>query len=170
MHLVLKRPEIVEKAAIIDICPQAYTLDKQTMHRSLSEYILTTPLQNFHRRQEIHRAVREYFSTEEEVQILLKNIRKTPQGYEWKVNAKAIRENLSSLLDWNIPDIRSPYQAEILFIKAEHSDYLPEKITEATRYYFPKARQKTIPEATHRIHADQPLRLVHTLSDYFLTP
>lgn len=115
MHLVLKRPEIVEKAAIIDICPQAYTLDRQTMHRSLSEYILTTPLQNFHRRQEIHRAVREYFSTEEEVQILLKNIRKTPQGYEWKVNAKAIRENLSSLLDWNIPDIRSPYQAEILF-------------------------------------------------------
>lgn len=112
------------------------------MHRSLSEYILTTPLQNFHRRQEIHRAVREYFSTEEEVQILLKNIRKTPQGYEWKVNAKAIRENLSSLLDWNIPDIRSPYQAEILFIKAEHSDYLPEKITEATRYYFPKAPAK----------------------------
>ena len=55
MHLVLKRPEIVEKAAIIDICPQAYTLDRQTMHRSLSEYILTTPLQNFHRRQEIHR-------------------------------------------------------------------------------------------------------------------
>lgn len=170
MHLVLKRPEIVEKAAIIDICPQAYTLDKQTMHRSLSEYILTTPLQNFHRRQEIHRAVREYFSTEEEVQILLKNIRKTPQGYEWKVNAKAIRENLSSLLDWNIPDIRSPYQAEILFIKAGHSDYLPEKITEATRYYFPKARQKTIPEATHRIHVDQPLRLAHTLSDYFLAP
>ena len=117
MHLVLKRPEIVEKAAIIDICPQTYTLDRQTMHRNLSEYILTTPLQNFHRRQEIHRAVREYFSTEEEVQILLKNIRKTPQGYEWKVNAKAIRENLSSLLDWNIPDIRSPYQAEILFIK-----------------------------------------------------
>ena len=116
MHLVLKRPEIVEKAAIIDICPQTYTLDRQTMHRNLSEYILTTPLQNFHRRQEIHRAVREYFSTEEEVQILLKNIRKTPQGYEWKVNAKAIRENLSSLLDWNIPDIRSPYQAEILFI------------------------------------------------------
>ena len=101
---------------------------------------------------------------------MLKNIRKTPQGYEWKVNAKAIRENLSSLLDWNIPDIRSPYQAEILFIKAEHSDYLPEKITEATRYYFPKARQKTIPEATHRIHVDQPLRLAHTLSDYFLAP
>ena len=169
-HLVLKRPEIVEKAAIIDICPQAYTLDRQTMHRSLSEYILTTPLQNFHRRQEIHRAVREYFSTEEEVQILLKNIRKTPQGYEWKVNAKAIRENLSSLLDWNIPDIRSPYQAEILFIKAGHSDYLPEKITEATRYYFPKARQKTIPEATHRIHVVQPLRLAHMLSDYFLAP
>lgn len=131
---------------------------------------LTTPLQNFHRRQEIHRAVREYFSTEEEVQILLKNIRKTPQGYEWKVNAKAIRENLSSLLDWNIPDIRSPYQAEILFIKAEHSDYLPEKITEATRYYFPKAPAKTIPEATHRIHVDQPLRLAHMLSDYFLAP
>ena len=150
MHLVLKRPEIVEKAAIIDICPQTYTLDRQTMHRNLSEYILTTPLQNFHRRQEIHRAVREYFSTEEEVQILLKNIRKTPQGYEWKVNAKAIRE--------------------ILFIKAGHSDYLPEKITEATRYYFPKARQKTIPEATHRIHVDQPLRLAHTLSDYFLAP
>ena len=42
MHLVLKRPEIVEKAAIIDICPQTYTLDRQTMHRSLSEYILTT--------------------------------------------------------------------------------------------------------------------------------
>ncbi|MFR6381604.1 MAG: alpha/beta fold hydrolase [Odoribacter splanchnicus] len=73
-------------------------------------------------------------------------------------------------MDWNIPDIRSPYQAEILFIKAGHSDYLPEKITEATRYYFPKARQKTIPEATHRIHVDQPLRLAHTLSDYFLAP
>ena len=142
MHLVLKRPEIVEKAAIIDICPQAYTLDRQTMHRSLSEYILTTPLQNFHRRQEIHRAVREYFSTEEEVQILLKNIRKTPQGYEWKVNAKAIRENLSSLLDWNIPDIRSPYQAEILFIKAGHSDYLPEKIT---RSYYMLATFDRIP-------------------------
>ncbi|NUN82680.1 hypothetical protein HUV04_07770 [Odoribacter splanchnicus] len=74
------------------------------------------------------------------------------------------------MLDWNIPDIRSPYQAEILFIKAGHSDYLPEKITEATRYYFPKARQKTIPEATHRIHVDQPLRLAHMLSDYFLAP
>lgn len=170
MYLALKQPEIIEKAAIIDICPQTYTLDRHTMHRDLSKYILNTPLQNFHRRQDIHQMIREYFSTEEEVQILLKNIRKTSQGYEWKVNAKAILENLPSLLEWNTPEICSLYQAEILFIKAEYSDYLPEKITEDTRRYFPKARQKMIQETTHQIHADQPFRLANALSDYFLAP
>lgn len=170
MHLLLKRPGIAEKAAIIDICPQAYSPDSHTMHRRLSEYMLNTPLRHFQRRQEIHQAVRECFSTEEEIQIILKNIRKTSIGYEWKVNAQAIQANLSFLMDWNLPDIQAPYPSEILFIKAGHSDYLPEKMTDATKRYFPKARQTTIPDATHRIHVDQPARLAHTLSDFFLAP
>lgn len=162
MHLLLKKPEIAAKAAILDISPQNYPIS--SIHRKLLEFILATPLERFHHRTELHKYIRQAFSSDECYQILLKNIRKISSGFEWKINATALYNNLQELSAWCLPTIQ--YHAPILFLRGENSDYIRQ--TNLIRLYFPTAQLTVIPQASHRIHVDNPTFLVQTLSNFFL--
>lgn len=162
MHFLLKTPGIAAKAAILDISPQNYPTS--FIHRKLLEFILATPLKRFHHRTELHKYIRQAFSSDECYQILLKNIRKTSSGFEWKINATALHNNLQELSAWCLPTLQ--YHAPILFIRGENSDYIRQ--TNLIRLYFPAAQLTVIPQASHRIHVDNPTFLVQTLSNFFL--
>lgn len=162
MHLLLKTPGIAEKAAVLDISPQDYPVS--SIHRKLLEFILATPLSGFHHRMEVHKYIRQAFSSEECYQILLKNIRKTSFGFEWKVNAIALHDNLQELSAWSLPTTQ--YYAPILFVRGENSDYI--RSTNPIHLNFPAAKLMVIPQASHRVHVDNPTFLVQTLSNFFL--
>lgn len=170
MLLLLKRPEIVKKAAIIDILPQAYqTISHQNRHRQLLNFMITSSLNSYPNLESIGAMIRKTFPEEAYYQLLMKNIAKITGKYEWKINASALLKNLNSLLDWPTLQSYTSYTTPVLFIRGEYSDYCPERLPDTTRKLFPHATLTTIPQATHRIHADAPIHLAQTLKTFFLS-
>lgn len=166
MTLLLQKPEIAEKAIVIDTGP--YPAPQEHIHQEIADFMLAHPLEHYRKYSEITALIRNSFSDEQTVQLFLKNIRKKAPCYEWKVNAAVLREYLPYLCDWQIssPDT---YKQEILFIKGELSDYIPSDSLSEILRYFPTAQLKTIPHASHRIHADRPEKLAEILTDFFLS-
>lgn len=169
MYLLLKQPEIAKKAVVIDICPKNYITDLSGLHTRLLNYIETTSLKNFQKRTEIHTDIRAHFTREAEYQILFKNLRKGGKGYTWKINSDAIINHFDALMSWPIATSNAIYTSEILFIKAEYSNYLAKEITAEIKHYFPAARQILLPNTSHFIHVDQPQGLANLLSNFFLS-
>lgn len=168
MLLLLKQPEIAEKAAIIDICPKDYPAT-DSFHLSIMDFISKFPLHNFHQRHEIHQAIRLHFPDEQLCQLLFKNICKTDKGYSWKINVPVITKHLPQLLSWPLLPKQATYPFPILFIRGELSDYITPVDLPLIRSYFPAATLTTIPSASHRIHADNPILLSQAIADFFLS-
>lgn len=168
MLLLLKKPELVQKAAILDIAPKTYTLNENNLHIRLLNFIRTFPIASYRKRTEIQEQIRLFFPSEEMIcQILFKNLRKTPSGIAWKMNWPVIHKKLPELISWPFftPHV---YSQPLLFIKGCLSDYLEEQDLSLIHAYFPQAILQAIPEATHQIHADQPQLLAQTLIHFFL--
>lgn len=168
MVLLLKRPEIVRKAAIIDICPKAYTSGPDPIHQPLISFINRFPLSSYTSREEIHALIREHFQNEELRQILFKNLRKENNSFIWKLNAAAISAHLPELMAWPSQLSGQTYPFPILFIRGEHSGYITPADLPIIHPSFPAAQLITIPHASHRIHADNPQTLAQTLASFFI--
>lgn len=160
MTLLLKHPDITQKAIIIDIAPKSYSQTPGTrQHETLCRYLESTSLSGFHNRNTILSEIRTHFHENDTFQLLAKNIRKNEETghYEWKINVDVIGRDLPLLQGWNIPSSSRPYSGKLLFIKGEHSDYIDLKEDVAIiRELFPQAAFSTIPRTAHAIHAEQP--------------
>ena len=168
MALLLKRPEIARKAAIIDICPKTYSSRPDHIHEPLITFINRFPLSSYTSREEIHTLIREHLQAEELRQILFKNLRKGNNSFTWKLNTAAISAHLPELMSWPCQLSGQTYPSPILFIRGQHSDYITPADLPVIHTYFPAARLTTIPHASHRIHADTPFALAQTLAGFFI--
>lgn len=166
MHLLLKSPQTAKKAAILDICPKTYPFIEE--HCRLAAFMARFPLNNYHRREEIHHYIRQYFNNEKECQILFKNLRKTVSGFGWKTNPEVLQKHLPELTSWSLPAEQFSYPYPILFVKGETSSYIQPQDNKIILSHFPKARFATLPSASHWLHTDQPELLSQTLSHFFL--
>lgn len=168
MLALLKRLEIAEKVAIIDICPGIYETAYHDIHLRLLNFAINTPLQIYNNREEIHARIRNHFASDELCQILFKNLRKTFRGFEWKINVRAIQNHLPELMSWPAHPTSGIYPLPILFVKGEYSVYIKTGDLTTIQSFFPAAIVTLIPGATHHIHADSPLLLAQALTHFFI--
>ncbi|MEG0795607.1 MAG: alpha/beta fold hydrolase [Odoribacter sp.] len=168
MRLLIKRPNIAAKAAILDICPRSYHTEHTNEHIRLLNFANSVSFSQYQKREAITSLIRSEFPEEELYQTLLKNLKKTTQGYEWKVNTKIIQKELNSLMDWPFLPSQSVEYPPTLFIKGEHSDYIQASDYQLIRQFFPAAQIITLNGVSHRLHTDQPSLLIATLTDFFL--
>lgn len=166
MHLLLRKPEIAAKATIIDICPKNYLTGNNDLHSTVLGIIEKIQLPTLKNRKELNIALQQLCPDTNIQQLLLKNIRKTPETFEWKIAPEAIKANLPALAGW--PLTNTTYPQEILFLKGGASEYILSDDIARIRQYFPKAILNTIPQASHNLHTDQPYFLTRALIDFFL--
>lgn len=168
MYLLLTQPSLAAKAAILDTGPQAYTcLPLAKQHARLLKSLQSLPLASCKQRKEVSDLIRQHFPAEEDYQLLMKNIDRKYGEFRWKINASALYRQLSVLLDWPAETF-SPYPHPVLFIRAEQSAFLPPSLPDTLLSLFPAAHLLTICQSTHRLHADQPIRLSEILTSWFL--
>lgn len=166
MRLLLEKPEIADKAAVIDIAPKTYSGLNTDQHQKLLDFAVQFPMADFKHRDEIHRAIREAIGTEELCQILFKSLRKGTQEFEWKINVEVVRDSLSELMAWAFQ--KRSISKPILFVRGEWSDYIMDEDITCIHSFFPEASLLTIPRAHHCLHAEQPQLLAQSLLAFFL--
>ena len=97
MALLLKRPELVNRAVVVDIAPVSYSQRDGGSHNRIIDFMANFDLSRLHSREEVKEAIQQHFRTERSQQLFLKNIKKTTSGFEWKINHRVISKHFDEI-------------------------------------------------------------------------
>lgn len=150
MEFALEQPTRVHSLIIADIAPVAY----DARHNTILDALEAVPISNVNSRQDADKALSKTIESKGVRQFLLKNLRKTDNGWEWRLNLAGLRKCYADLI--GAPAQEGEFTGPVLFIRGGDSDYIQEQHREAITSRFPKAEAKTIAESGHWLHAEKP--------------
>lgn len=160
MQLAMDNPQRVRCAVFADIAPANYS----GTHNDILEALKNIDLDNINSRSDADKALARTIDTDGVRQFLLKNLRKTDNGYQWRLNLDGLIDNYDSLAG-NVSD--GHYSGAVLFIKGGNSDYLTEQHRDAINQRFSNVDIKVINGCGHWLHAEKP-RIFNRLVSEFL--
>ena len=160
MQFAVENPQMLEKVVIVDISPKSYPVH----HDTILEGLGSLDLSEIKSRGDADKQLSEYVPDVGTRQFLLKNLARTPQGFEWKINFPVIRDNIE-IIGYGLDDA-AVFEKETLFINGRNSDYIKEEDSELIYRHFPKAKLKTIENAGHWVHAEQPEEFLRSVQEF----
>ena len=163
MMLSLTRPDRVRRLVVIDIAPAAYAHD----HHNLIDAMLDLDLDSLASRADADRRLAAEVTDAATRQFLLQNLISDRGGYRWRLNLEALRRQMDEIMGFSVPATQ-PYTGPSIFVAGARSDYIQPAHQPAIAQWFPAARQVSIPDAGHWVHADQPRSLVSALNEFGL--
>lgn len=97
--------------------------------------------------------------------FLLQNLVSSDGGYAWRINLDAIANAMEQLTGF--PDVTGlEYDGPSLFVSGANSDYVRAGYHGKIRTLFPAAQFVAIPDASHRVHAEQPERFLESVRKF----
>lgn len=145
-------PEIVEKLIIADIGPKYYAPHHQIILTALN----AVDFSKKPNRSEVDEIISKYISDFGTKQFLLKNVYwKTPEELGFRFNLPVFNEKISEI-GTALP-FENHFDKPVLFLRGDKSDYILDADFETILHHFPLAIIKTIPNAGHWLHAENPL-------------
>lgn len=151
MKFALEYPMRIKKLIIADIAPKKYKI----IHQHIIEALLSINTTKISKREEAESQLSMKIKSLVLRKFLLKNLyRDGNNQYQWKINLKAICNNLDQLGEQVV--FRNTYEKDTLFIKGEKSDYITSDDEKEILSLFPKSKFETIPGASHWLHAEKP--------------
>lgn len=143
-------PELIKKLIVVDIAPKAYLPTHQ-------KYITAMKSINFlaETRKEIELKLSESIKNQGELLFILKNLYRTDdQRFALKLNLEGIENAYSNISD--ALKFTHTIDTPSLFIQGEHSHYIEEKDMELIGAQFSHVQFKTVENAGHWVHAENP--------------
>jgi pimeloyl-ACP methyl ester carboxylesterase len=165
MHLAVGDPHRVRSLTVVDIAPKAYPpyhIDDFEGMMALNLDVLTT-------RKEADTFLKRSVPDYGQRQFLLTNLKRGEDGkFVWGVNLKTLYWNLDTLRKNSLREGET-YEGPSLFILGEHSRFVRPEDHATIRDYFPKAQIRTVADAGHNPHIDQPQAFLAILEDFAKT-
>ena len=161
MQFALNNPDMVEKLVVIDIAPKVY----KGGHEVIIDTLLSIDLAKLTDRKDAETQMMQRIPEFGTRQFLLKNLARNENtgAFEWKMNLQNIYANYEKILG-NIS--AGVFEGETLFIRGENSDYILPKDELAIQTFFPKSSVKTVENAGHWVHAEQPKALLEMILEF----
>ncbi|TWA82640.1 pimeloyl-ACP methyl ester carboxylesterase [Azospirillum brasilense] len=151
MTLALTHPDRVERLAVADIAPVAYT----HTHAPFVAAMKQAKLEGCTRRSEVEAQLVDAVPEAPLRSFLLQNLVLEQGSFHWRINLDAIGARMSDLIGF--PDLGDArYDGPTLFIGGTRSDYIVPETHAAIRRHFPKAAIEMIEGAGHWLHAERP--------------
>ncbi|MBS9768763.1 MAG: alpha/beta fold hydrolase [Flavobacteriaceae bacterium] len=163
MLFTLTYPEIVKKLIVVDIAPKFYPKNYDN-HLYILDTMLKVNLAKASTRKDIAKMLTPYIKKKSVVQLIMKNLsRDKVNNFEWKINIKALAQNLDDITGgtdgWDNKNCTVP----ALFLRGENSDYLSLEDDFLIKKSFKNMELTTIPNAGHWVHAEQPELVLKTI-------
>jgi pimeloyl-ACP methyl ester carboxylesterase len=161
MSLALSRPALVQKLVVMDIAPVAYNHGYDSYVAAMRALPLTPSLT----RHEADAALASAIPEAPMRSFLLNNLilGATPR---WRLGLPEIAAAMPQLIGWQDPPGATPYTGPTLFLRGATSDYVRDSFREAILARFPGAAEKTIADAGHWLHAEQPAAVIAALKEF----
>ena len=160
MNLALRYTDHFSKLIVVDISPVAYP----PHHQTILEGLKSIDLKSIESREAADEALEKHVPEPDVRLFLLKNLKRTGDGFEWKINLKAIEENIDRIGE-GIQE-RLATEKKVLFIRGSKSKYVRDQDMITIVQLFPNAEVKTIEGAGHWIHAEKPDELLEMVADF----
>ena len=144
-------PEIVSKLIIVDISPRFYPVH----HDAILEGLSSLNFEEITTRKEAEIQLSKYVQDVGTRQFLLKNVyRISPDVLGLRVNLKALKTHVSEVGE-ALPSMLN-FQKDTLFLRGDKSEYISTPDEALIKIQFPSATLKTISNAGHWLHAENP--------------
>jgi len=166
MELALARPELVSHLVVVDIAPKRY----RPHNVDLKDAMLSIDLAAVGSRRDAEGQLAKRVENRTIRLFLLKNLDRDDEGaYRWRMNLEGVSSNFEET-GQPIAGGRS-FEGPVLFLRGDRSDYVNEEEDEPLIHaLFPNALIRTVHEATHWVHADQPDQVIDAVEDFLSHP
>lgn len=163
MAYTLENFDMVDKLVIVDISPRKYP--ERLVHTRVITEMMRTRLDAYISRAEAEKDLSTRVHDPRIRMFILKNLYyKMPGKLAWRLNLDAINNSIDQLFDGVASENR--FTGPALFVRGGRSDYIVDEDIPLIKKYFPSALIKTIPGASHWVHADAPEELCALLSNF----
>jgi esterase len=158
-------PEKIISLSVADIAPKNYLENPASefhyeMHKRILDTLFNIDLSVYSLRKEIEKEIEKTIPENSIRGFILKNLKRTGNGFEWKINVPVLRVNLDHIMqgvDISEYEDRLPItNYPVLFIRGGLSDYIHETDYPLIRKMYPEAKIITIEGTTHFLHAEKP--------------
>ncbi len=164
MVFALLYGQMVDSLIVVDIAPATYDHTFLPLVRAMQRLDLSGGVPRAALDKRLARDVRDKPLRT----FLMQNLVNDRGQASWRINLDAIAGHMDDLTGF--PDVEGfVYDGRALFVGGAQSDYVGPQHHERIRELFPWAEFATIPDAGHRVHAEQPERFLEVVRG-FLTP
>lgn len=168
MLFAMQHPELVEKLIVVDVAPKYYPPHHQDVISGLN----AVDLNELKTRKEAEVILSKYINDFGTKQFLLKNLYwkesegdpSVPDSFEWRFNLKVIGEQINKISE-AIP-LSSVCMFPTLFIRGSKSNYISDDDLRSIQNNFPNSTVKTIVDAGHWVHVEQPKEFLDSVIDF----
>lgn len=152
MALALTRPELVEALAVADIAPLGYA----HTHLPYVQAMRGMDLSQVTRRAQADPALAGAVPDPMLRSFLLQNLLIEDGRARWRFNLEAMEREMPRLTGWPGRWPRARFDGPVLFLRGARSDYVPPAARPVIEALFPRAEIRTVEDAGHWLHAEQP--------------
>ena len=163
MRYAILYGESINSIIVIDMSMRS--VRKKPEHLALISLMTQFPINEMDSLKQINEYLAEKDINARLAKIIIKNIRKTETGFEWKVYFKPLIELFDKESEPLVNDT-DMFEKECLFIRGGNSDYVLDSDIPEINKHFPKAKISTIKDASHWVHADQPAEFMKSLDEF----
>jgi pimeloyl-ACP methyl ester carboxylesterase len=163
MKYVLENPGKVDRLIVVDMSPRKY--DPRLVHQKMIAAMLSVNFGATDSRTEIDKLLSQSIPERRIRQFIMKNLYRPERStLAWRPNLEAINANLSEVFEGI--HHRGSFDGPSLFVAGGRSDYITASDHPDILALFPMAEIKTLPNASHWVHADEPDALCALFSDF----
>ncbi len=174
MAFTAKHQAMLNKLIVLDISPKPIGESEKVpnnvlFHQKLLNNLSLINLDNIQTYAEVEAQLRNIITEDRLRAFILKNIKKTAKGLQWKINLNALQSNLPQITGAIFTD--DLQQEKIitpsLFLRGELSDYVPIEDFNFIHTIFSNSEIISIPQAGHWLHSEQKQMVLNNIL-YFL--
>ena len=162
MHLATKYPAKVKKLLIVDSAPKYYP----PHHQQIFDGFHAVNLNSIKSRKDADDQMAKVIQSFGVRQFILKNLDRSPSGFSWKLNIKAIEKSIEEVGAGF--ENEAHFNGNTLFIAGSKSDYILNEDHDQIKSYFPEASIITVDGAGHWVHAEKPEALKEEVLTFLL--
>ncbi|MCF6360020.1 MAG: alpha/beta fold hydrolase [Cyclobacteriaceae bacterium] len=160
MLFATKYTNLVDKLIVVDIAPKQYPVH----HDTILEGLKSIDLDALKSRGDADKALAPYVPILGIRQFLLKNLKRTPEGFSWKINLAVIEKDIEEV-GKALPK-SAMFGNPTLFIRGGMSNYIVEEDIELIHTHFPTAQLATVKGASHWVHAEKPKEFLEEVNQF----
>lgn len=156
IKLAFENQNLLKKLIIIDICQKEYSVNKEISR--IFEAILSLELSTVRSYLEVESQLESYKLNIGSLQLIIKNLKKSNNGFSWKSDITNIYKNLNY--------IRAGINSEIkvllptLFLRGQYSNFIMDTDYDLIFKNFPQAEILTVQNAGHWVHFDNKSKFI----------